>query len=73
MVVHSLFRVGTYHNMKTQYQIQIVRIDNGFLIVANSDDGKRAKLQADSEEKVKELMGDIVSHIFDAPPEKPKA
>lgn len=55
--------------MNKQYQIQVVRIDNGFIIVASSDSGKRAKLQADTEDKVKELVQDLVEHMFD-PPEK---
>jgi hypothetical protein len=55
--------------MNKQYQIQVVRIDNGFIIVASSDTGKRAKLQADTEEKVKKHVQELVEHMFD-PAEK---
>jgi len=58
--------------MKNQYQLQIVRIDNGFIIVASSDSGKRAKLQADSEDKVKEICQDLISKMFEAPEKKQK-
>ena len=56
--------------MKNQYQIQVVRIDNGFIIVASSDAGQRAKLQADSEEKVKKLCLDLIEKMFDVPEKK---
>lgn len=58
--------------MKNTYQIQVVRIDNGFVIAANSDDGQRAKRQAPDEKATQKELHDLVDHIFDQPPAKKK-
>lgn len=58
--------------MKT-YQIQIQKVDNGFVVQATSDvPGSNKRLVATNEEELKKSLHEIVDHIFDAPV-KPEA
>lgn len=58
--------------MKNSYQIQIGRIDNGYLVVAQSDDGQRRKFAANDEKSLQTQLKDVIDHMFDAPEKKTK-
>ena len=58
--------------MNKQFQVVVQRIDNGFLIGANTDDGKRWRLSASDEEDTKTKLREIIDHMFDKVEKKKK-
>lgn len=58
--------------MKNNYEIRVGRIDNGYLTVAQSDDGQRKKFAAKDEKDLQAQLKDVIDHMFDAPEKKTK-
>lgn len=60
--------------MKHTFNIQVQRVDNGFVAIAQTDEPgvKNKKVVAVSEDEIKQQVKNLVDHMFDVPEQEVK-